>query len=386
MIELDPFIINHSIETLRKKNAEIRAEFEKYVVDNNKVISDMNDVIEEQKDKDDEAIGTINTLTDMINNLTDVVEALNTELVQTKLNNIKQEMITRTLSNLQQYKAHDMFVDTFTTADGIDQSLSTRADWFADFKAIGRTTSATVYAQQLSAPNLILITGNAGDDNGLSQSFILDRNQMIDKVSIYIEKHDESAWKPLLVKISSDVRGENVMATGVIQPSEIVSSGFYDIKVNNVMLANYTDYYLTVTTEDTYGYRIGVDTSKDQYFPGTSYIKYNDVWTDNNFDIAFKVWCFAAEEDNNATIITVAHEYEDELQAIVFDAESVTTSGSLNYYVSIDDGANWKILEPGIETSLLDVPSGNKLRIKAYIDGNSRVDAWGYILKRGDKS
>ncbi len=385
MIDLDPFIINHTLETLRRKNNELREEFIDYVALNNKAVEDMKTALEAQDKKDQEAIATITTLTQMIENLTGVVESLNSEVVQTKLNNIKQEIVTRTLSNMQQYRAHDMFVDTFTTADDIDDGVSIRAEWFADFKAVGRTTAATVYADQSSHPNLILITGNAGDDNGLSQSFILDKNQMIDKVSIYVEKHNVSAWKPILVKISTDLEGVNIVTTGLLNPTDINSAGFYDIKVNNVMLAQYTDYFMSITTEDTYGYRIGVDTGKDTYFPGTSYIRYNNVWTDNNFDIAFKVWCFAAFEDNNATIVTKVHEYEGTLQSIVFDVEAVTTSGSINYYVTIDDGANWKILEPGIETNLLDLAKGNKVRIKAYIDGNSRVDAWGYVIKRGEK-
>ena len=385
MIELDPFIVNHNIESMREKSKQMREDFNTYVTQTNDTIIALNKTIEELSSEDNSLTGSINTLMDMINGLSEVVSSLNKEIVETKLNNIKQEMITRTLLNLQQYQAHDMFVDTFTTADGIDQSVSTRADWFSDLKAVGRTTASTVYANQESRNTSILITGNAGEDNALCQSFVLDKIQDIDKISLYIEKHDPSVWKPLVVKITDDILGTNIITSGSINPADINDAGFYDIELNNIQLTQYTDYYITIFTDDTYGYRIGVDNSKDTYFAGSSYIQFNGVWTDNNFDIAFKVWCYAAADEGNATIITTPYEFEGKADSIVFDVEAVTYSGSVNYFVSIDDGANWKILEPGIKTMLTDLPTGNKLRLKAYIEGNSRIDAWGYVIKRGDK-
>lgn len=384
MKELDPFLVNYHIEDLLEKNKLLRKEHEDYKVVAGEENALLRKRIVELEDTNNAFSGTVNSLTNMISNLSKVVESLNGELIDTKLTNIKQEMVTRTLQNMNQYKANDMFVDTFTTADAIDWGVSTRGEWFDDLKAIGRTTASTIYVEQSTASTKLLLTGNVGDDNAVCQSFTLDKTQDIDKISLRIEKHDTNTWKPLMVKITDDLAGTNLITSGFINAGDIVDDNWYDVELDNIQLTKFTEYYITIYTEDTYGYRIGQHTTADSYFVGTSYIKFSNVWTDNNYDIAFKVWCYAAADEDNATIITLAHKYSGELQAIVFDAESVTYTGSINFFVSCNDGADWKILEPGMETSLLDLPSTNKIRIKTYIDGNSRVDAWGYVIKRGE--
>lgn len=384
MKELDPFLTNYELEKLRELNASLQKEHEDYKVVAKEESDKLKIRIVDLEKTNNSFSGTINSLTEMISGLGKVVESLNGELIDTKLTNIKQEIISRTLLNMNQYKAHDMFVDTFSTADDIDWGTSIRGEWFGDLKAIGRTTASTVYVEQSNASTKLLLTGNVGEDNAVCQSFTLDKTQDIDKISLRIEKHNESTWKPLHIKITDDIAGTNIITSGVINADEITEDKWYDIEMNNIQMTKFTEYFITIYTEDTYGYRIGQHTATDSYFVGTSYIKFSNVWTDNNYDIAFKVWCYAAEDEDNATIVTLAHEYPGELQSMVFDAESVTYTGSLNFFVSCNDGADWKILEPGIETSLLDLPSTNKVRIKIYIDGNSRVDAWGYVIKRGE--
>ena len=386
MEELDPFLVNYHLENLLELNKSLREEHENYKVTAGEENEVLNKRIAELEDTNDSFAGTVNTLTKMIEDLTSVVESMNGELIDAKLTNIKQEIVTRTLRNLNQYKAHDMFVDTFTTADDIDWVTSIRGEWFDDLKAIGRTTASTVYVDQSIASTMLLLTGNAGEDNAVCQSFTLDKTQDIDKISLRIEKHHENTWKPLHIKVTDDLAGTNIITTGVINASDITGDNWYDIDLKNIQLTKFTEYYITISTEDTYGYRVGQHTASDTYFVGTSYIKFSNVWTDNNYDIAFKVWCYAAFDEDNATIITSAHDYPGKLESIVFDVESVTYSGSINFFVSCDDGSNWKILEAGMETSLLDLPSTNKLRIKTQIEGNSRVDAWGYVIKRGEKA
>lgn len=384
MKELDPFLFNYYIEELRELNEALKEEHESYKLIAEEERKLLRERIVELEGKSNQFTGTISSLTDKLTEVGRLIDSLNGELVDTKLTNIKQEFVTRTLRNLNQYKAHDMFVDTFTTADDIDWGTSTRGEWFDDLKAIGRTTASTVYVDQSQATSKLLLTGNAGEDNAVCQSFTLDKTQDIDKISLRIEKHHENTWKPLFIKITDDLAGTNVITSGVINAADITEDKWYDIELNNIQMTKFTEYYLTVYTEDTYGYRVGQHTTSDTYFVGTSYIKFSNVWTDNNYDIAFKVWCYAAADEDNATMITKAHEYKGELQSIVFDVESVTYTGSVNFFVSCNDGTDWKILEPGMETSLLDLPSTNKLRIKTYMDGNSRVDAWGYVIKRGD--
>lgn len=386
MKELDPFLTTYQLERQQELHDNLRKEYEGYKVDAGKNEAILLERIKGLEDENSSFQGAINSLTDMLSLTSKMIESLNGEIVDTKLTNIKQEMVVRTLMNLNQYKAHDMFVDTFTTADDIDWGSSIRGEWFEDLNAIGRTTASTVYVNQSVQSSKLLITGNAGDDNAVCQSFMIDNSQDIDKISLYLEKHDVSAWKPLTVVVSDNLAGTNIITVGSIGAADITSEGWYDIDLSNIELQKNTEYFITISTEDTYGYRIGWHTKNDTYFVGTSYIKFNNVWTDNNYDIAFKVWCYAAKDEDNATIVTLAHDFEGTLETIVFDVESVTFSGSMNYHVSINNGADWKILEPGMETSLLDLPPGNKVRIKAQIEGNSRIDAWGYVIKRGEKA
>lgn len=385
MIRIDPAIVDFKIRESERKTREVSISLSDFMREsiefNNKIVDRLN-AIDEKIVSDGNTVESLMSLVKMISS---TVSSMQQDIVSSKLNNIKQDMVVRTLLNLQQYNAHDMFVDTFTTADDIDNLLSIRNEWIENENAIGKTTKSTRYVNQPEHNTKILITGNSGDDNAICQSFVLDKTQDIDKISLYVSKNSENVWKNLSIKVTDDIEGFNILTSGIIEPSDVDEEGMYGIELSNIQLQKHKEYYITIETEDTYGYRIGVQNQKDTYFAGTSFVKFNNVWTDNNFDIRFEVWCFAAADEDDATIVTKSRLFEGTMSDIVFDCEYTVYSGSTNFFVSLDDGANWKILEPGIRTSLDEVNSTGVMRIKAYIKGNARIDAWGYVLKRGEK-
>lgn len=383
MPDVDEFVLNYTLERLDKKIDQHKDEQEEYEVATELALQSLRDATQKLIDGGSTMDGAINTLIDLVSALTVDLKETKRELNKTKMANIKQEIVVRTLHNMNQFAAHDMFVDTFTDAVNIDWDISIRGEWFDDLLAIGKTSESTVKVQQASMKEPTLISASGSDDMALSQLFQLDKDQDIDKVSLYITKHHENTWQPLVVSIR-DVNGGAVLVDGQVDASKI-TGGWIDIDIGNIRLSKFTDYYIDVRTDDTYGYRIGVDKTGDKYFPGTSYNLFNGVWTDNNFDLAFKVWCFAADDENDTTIITKKQTFATMPTQIVFDVEDVTIDGSINYFVSRDDGLNWMILQPGIETNLNDLPEGKDIRIKVYLLGNSRVDAWGYVIKRSDK-
>ncbi|WP_421021422.1 hypothetical protein, partial [Klebsiella pneumoniae] len=83
-----------------------------------------------------------------------------TELTKTKLINLKQEIVIRTLNNLKYFEAHDMFTDTFADGSGIDWDNSLRGALLPDAQAVGRTQSSIISAQQVSQKSALLIPKN----------------------------------------------------------------------------------------------------------------------------------------------------------------------------------------------------------------------------------
>lgn len=383
MPDIDEFVLNYTLERLDKKIDQHKKEQEGYEVATELALESLRKTTEGLLNEGSTMDGSLNTLVELVTDLTLDLKETKRELNKTKMANIKQEIVVRTLHNMNSFAAHDMYVDTFTDSTNIDWPISIRGEWFSDLLAIGKTSASSVKVQQTSMKEPTLISANGSDDRALSQLFQIDKDQDIDKVSLYVTKHNENTWQPLIVSIR-DINGGMILVDGKIDASKIVG-GWVDIDLGNIRLNKFLDYYIDVRTDDTYGYRIGVDKSGDRYFSGTSYNLFNGVWTDNNFDLAFKVWCFAADDENDTTIITKKMTLATLPTSIVFDVEAVTIDGSINYFVSRDDGLNWKILQPGMETDLNDLPEGKDIRIKVYLLGNSRVDAWGYVIKRSDK-
>lgn len=383
MPDIDEFVLNYTLERLDKKIDQHKKEQEGYEVATELALESLRKTTEGLLNEGSTMDGSLNTLVELVTDLTLDLKETKRELNKTKMANIKQEIVVRTLHNMNSFAAHDMYVDTFTDATNIDWPISIRGEWFSDLLAIGKTSASSVKVQQTSMKEPTLISANGSDDRALSQLFQIDKDQDIDKVSLYVTKHNENTWQPLIVSIR-DINGGMILVDGKIDASKIVG-GWVDIDLGNIRLNKFLDYYIDVRTDDTYGYRIGVDKSGDRYFSGTSYNLFNGVWTDNNFDLAFKVWCFAADDENDTTIITKKMTLATLPTSIVFDVEAVTIDGSINYFVSRDDGLNWKILQPGMETDLNDLPEGKDIRIKVYLLGNSRVDAWGYVIKRSEK-
>lgn len=380
-VNIDEFVVHYTLECLEKDILKNKEQFLEFEEDTIKELDNLKEETKKLREEDSGLTGTINTLIHLVEDLMQDLKETKVELTKTKLANIKQEIVVRTLHNMTEFNAHDMFVDTFTDASNIDWDISTRGVWLADTLSIGRTTASMVKVFQNQAPEMSLISANGSDDRALSQSFQLDKDHDVEKISIYATKHNASTWMPLKVTIR-EANGGTVISSGTVEVSR--ANGWVDVNMDIIRLTQYKDYYIDVRTDDTYGYRIGVDKAADRYFAGTSYNLFNGVWTDNNFDIGFKVWCFAADDENDATLVTEKRTLATMPTSIVFEREDVSISGSINYHVSRDDGQHWKILQPGIETNLNDLPEGKDLRIKAYLTGNSRVDAWGYVIKRSE--
>lgn len=382
MQEMDEFVLNYTLERLDKDITNNQAGllvYQKKTDDALLVVNDQLELLETDRSSMD---GSINTLKTLVEALTVELQITRNELNKTKMINVKQEIIIRTLHNLQQFDAYDMHVDTFTDSTNIDWDSSVRGEWMEDIKAVGKTDKSTVKLQQLSVPNVTLISANGSDDAAIEQSFHIDKDQAIGKVSLILHKHDPNTWQPIKISIRS-VKGGTIISQ-VDVPVARATGDWIDIELPRVQLNQYVDYYIDIRTSDIYGYRIGADTLVDRYLAGTSYNFFNGVWTDNNFDIGFKVWCFPASDENDATLITKKKTLDTLPTSIVFDREEVAIGGTINYHVSRNDGVDWKLLQPGIETSLNDLPEGKELRIKAYMTGDSRIDAWGYVVKRSE--
>ncbi|MNO98960.1 hypothetical protein D3C76_907210 [compost metagenome] len=251
-----------------------------------------------------------------------------------------------------------------------------------EFQAVGKTRHSTMEVKQLNGPSNMLVANNGTADKAIAQSFTIDKDKQVDKVSIILSKFSDNTFQPVTVSIRHDIGGPDLTSRDI--PVEQAVGGFIDVELPDYLLTANEVYYLVITTQDTYGYRVGYD-GVDRYLGGTSFSLYNNVWTDNNRDIAFKIWCFPSADENNATILSMPKIFETTPKTIVFEREETVEAGSgINYFVSRDGGVNWKILQPGIETNLDDLPAGKTLILKAYILGTSRIDAWGYVVTRGD--
>jgi hypothetical protein len=296
--------------------------------------------------------------------------------------NIKQEMMIRTLHNLKTFDAFDMFVDTFSSADWIDFNNSMQAEWMNDFQSVGKTRGAIREINQSQGSQNSLIAKNGSADQGAAQSFTINKSKILDRVSLRLSRFNSNTTLPLVVSLRHTITGPDLTSRDVTATEAV--GGWIDINFPDYQLVAGEVYYIVAVTEDQYGYTIGFD-GVDRYFNGTSFSKFGTSWTDNGRDLSFQVWCYPATEDNNATIVTLPKVFTTVPKTIVFEKEDTIDAGSsIVYYISRDAGVNWKLLQDGMETNLDDLPTGKSLVLKAYITGSSRVDAWGYVVTRGD--
>lgn len=379
---MDEFLIRHSFQDLRKTIQANKAAADLHFTKHDGEIADLDNRVDVLENKDTQVSGAINTLRNDVAALQKSFSVITNELNKTKMINVKQDMVIRTLHNLTAFDGFDMFVDTFADASKIDMINSIRAEWMPEFQAVGKTRSSTVEVKQLNSSSNMLIANNAAADKAVAQSFTIDKSKQIDKVSVVLNKFSDNTFLPATISIRHTIGGPDLTSRDV--PVEQAVGGFIDIDLPDYMLDANEVYYLVITTQDTYGYRVGYD-SVDRYLGGTSFSFYNNLWTDNNRDIAFKIWCFPSADENNATIFSTPKVFQTTPKSMVFEREETVEAGSgINYFVSRDGGVNWKILQPGIETNLDDLPAGKTLLLKAYILGASRIDAWGYVVTRGD--
>lgn len=378
---MDEFVLNYTLQRLEKKVDLHKQEHLDYESSNNIEISGLKDRTSNLENSEVELSGTINSLIESVNDLQHELSVTRKELNKTKMVNLKQEIVVRTLHNLEYFEAHDMYADTFVNDQNIDWALSERAEMIEEEQAIGRIRSSMSVAEQLNVPSSLLITNTTSSDQAVAQSFSIDKERSLHKVAISLDAHTTDTTYPCEVRVTS-VLGGSPVATRQVTIND-VSGGWIEFDFSGVVLSPFVEYYLEVHTADVHGYRIGMDLV-DQFMAGTSYSLYNGVWTDNNHDIGFQVWCYPAVDEDDATVITNMREYQTAPSSIVFEKEDTLVDGTINYYVSRDNGETWKILQPGIETSLDDLPTGMQLLLKAYITGSSHIDAWGYVIKRGE--
>jgi uncharacterized coiled-coil protein SlyX len=379
---MDEFLIRHKFHTLDKTIEANKAAADQHLAQHDSDIASLDQRVDTLEGKETESSGAINTLRQQVTDLQKMLADVTHELNKTKLINLKQDIVIRTLHNMQAFDAYDMFADTFADATHIDMENSIRAEWMPDYQAVGKTRRSVVELQQLSAPTNFLIAKNQTSDEAIAQSFVIDKTKQVDKVSIVVSRFNDNTTQPLIVSIRATIDGPDLTSRDITANEAI--GGFVDVELPDYMLDAGHVYYLVLRTNDSYGYRIGMDTV-DKYLGGTSFSLFNNVWTDNNHDIAFKIWCFPSEDENNATILSVPKTLATTPKTIVFEREETLEPGSgINYFVSRDGGLNWKILQPGIVTNLDDLPPGNKLVLKAYILGSSRIEAWGYVVTRSD--
>lgn len=383
MNPIDEFVLNYTLERLEKKVDENYRDVESYKKQIQQTLESYNDRTIELENAKTTFDSTINSLIELVNRLENELKKTEYELNKTILTNIKQKIMILTLHNLQAFNAHDMYVDTFTDDKNIDWSKSTLTEWISDLQAIGKSFNSYVKVKQTIMGNRFLISGNGSSDDGIIQSFHIDKAQEIDRFSFYVEPHDKNSWRDLKVRLYDVLGGSPIAETTVL--SKNIKSDWVDAVFPRTMLEEYKDYYVEITTDDPYGYRIGVDFT-DTYLPGTSYSLYNGTYSDNNYDMAFKVWCYPASDEIEGYIYTKPKQLDFKPLSIIFEKEDVLMNGVINYHVSIDNGKTWKILQPGVETNLEDLPDGRELVIRATITGGCYINAWGYVIKRGDIS
>jgi len=379
---MDEFLVRHGLQDLRKSINNNKATADAHFKTLDDTAVDMDDRIDRLELKDTAVSGAINTLRSDVAALQKSFSVMSNELNKTKMINVKQDIVIRTLHNLSAFDGYDMFVDTFANDHFVDMDNSIRAEWMVDFQSVGKTRKSTIEVRQDRGVSQSLIAKNGSADTGIAQSFTIDKDKQIDKVTITLSRFSNNTFLPVKVSIRSDIAGVDLVSTSIA--AQAVVDGMMEIDLPDYLLTANEVYYLVIQTEDTYGYRIGYD-PVDRYLGGTSFSLFNNVWTDNYRDIVFRIWCFPSADENNATILTYPKNFDTVPKSIVFEKEdTIEPSGTINYYVSRDGGVNWKILQPGIETNLEDLPSGKSLLLKGYIVGESRIDAWGYVVTRGD--
>lgn len=378
---MDDFVLNYTLQRLDKTIQENKQATDDYAESNNQAVTLLTGRTEVLEESMTSSGNEFNALVELVGRLEKKLDETEHELTKTQLNNLKQEIHIRTMHNLQIYDGHNMFVDTFTTDDEIDWDLSVRGRWDSIQKSIGMSGEPTAKIKQLSIPTSVLISRDGSSDEAVAQSFTVDKDQQMDRISIYVEAHKETTWQPLVVRMTTSRGGAALVSVTI--PIEEISGGWIDVDFPNLNLTAMTEYYIEIHTDDIYGYRIGADLT-DTYLAGTSFSRFGSAWTDNNHDIGFTMWAYPAADELNGIIYTKMRQIETEPLSIVFEKDDMLIDGIVNYDVSRDNGLTWKILQSGMETSLEDLPPGNELIIRANITGGSYINAWGYVLKRGD--
>lgn len=379
---MDSFIVEHKLWSLQKQIHEHQAQTSAYFTDNDANLSALDQRIVGLETSATNVDGSINSLRGEVDSLKTFTTMLLNELNRVKLVNIKQDLIIRTYNNLQAFDGYGMFTDTFVNDDYIDWSKSIRAELMTDHQAIGKTRRSVIDTQQPLMTGTMMVSKNGSSDDAFAQTFILDKTKEVDIISLYLGRVSSNTTLPLRVSILNTLGGGPLVQVS-ISADELDTDRWIDINIPNIICDGGVEYYIDIRTDDAVGYKIGLDT-RDNYLPGTSFSRFNGTWTDNNFDIAFKVWAYPSEDENNATIVTKVKTLATIPTSIVFEKEDHTVNGSLQYFVSRDKGENWKILQPGIPTDLNDLPPGKDLVIKAFLTGESRIEAWGYVVVRSD--
>lgn len=379
---MDEFLIRdqlHKLDVSVKANKD-RAEF--VFKDHAEALDSLDGRMLNTEEKDVSLLRALETLQAEMVTMKTSMSNINAELIKTKLVNVKQDMVIRTMNNLTAFDGYDMFVDTFADGKFIDFNKSVRAELMVDKQAVGKTRSSIVEVKQTSNPLKMLIAGTDQADKAVAQSFMISKDKQVDKLSILASPYNDQTYMPMIVSIRKQIDGPDLTSRDV-QVSEAIGV-FIDIDVPDIVLKGGEVYYLVIQTNDPYGYKIGYD-SADKYLSGTSFNKFGNVWSDNGYDIGFKIWCFPSADENNAIIYTLPKMFPAPPASIVFEAEhDVSDGGSVNYAVSRDGGTNWKILQPGIETNLNDLPTGRTLLLRASIEGSGNIMSWGYVITGGD--
>ncbi len=379
---MDSFLLEHYLRDLRKSIQDNRGQIDNALTSQKNRIDGLEARIETLENSSTYVGGEIGTLSSALAAVNNKMKIVERALMKASIINIKQEMTIRTLHNLNVYRADDMFIDTFASTDGINMETSVRTEWIEDLQSIGLTTRSFIDTQQTSVKTSTLISKNGSSDEMLAQSFVISKDRTMDRVSLYVSPFSASTNQPLFVSIRDSLNGVD-LTSAELDVGEATGS-FVNIDLPDYQLEANKEYFLIVKTNDVYGYKIGMD-AVDRYFLGTCYSQFNTTWTDNRYDIGFKIWCYPTADENHATIYTKPHVYSTEPQSIVFEREDAVDAGtSVNYFVSRDSGANYKILQPGVQTDLTDLPPGKTIVLKAQILGAARVDAWGYVITRSE--
>lgn len=380
-MELDEFVVEHMFYRLNKLIEKNQTQSVNYcnVNDENMLLVDKRVSTLETKatEKDKETL----QLQKSIDALSKLLHSAIHEIDKTKLINLKQEIVVRTLHNMNALDAYDMLADTFSGSEQIDWDKSIRAELMNDTHSIGRTNKPIKEAYQESVKTRNLISKNGSSDEAMSQSFIIEKKKLLDRISVYIETFSQNTWQPIVIKLIEQPTAK-VVGEKSLTPSTFIN-GWVDIAFASYEVREGIEYRIEIYTDDVYGYKIGMD-NENKYAEGTSYSLFEGLWSDNNYDIGFRVWCYPSADENNATVYTIPKELSTIPESIVFEKEDTLLNGSINYYVSRNGGLDWKLLQPGISTDLSDIPEGNVLIIKGFIQGDSRIEAWGYVVARSE--